>query len=248
MRAKDDIMCDKELLIDYLYGELAAAQRAAFDRHLVECHDCRAEVDTLRGVRTHLTSWAPPEPDLDFQIVRSPKVPPRWRVAPAWALAAAAMLTLAVSAAIAHVQIETTANGVIVRTGWDRAQPPAAANLAASAQNFERMEARIKVLEGQVTSTQQAMPVALTSSDASRMSDAELLRVVRRLISESEDRQQSVLARQILQVNRDVQTARQVDYDRLVYGMQRLQGTAVETSQRQKLIEDHLVRVGMQQR
>jgi hypothetical protein len=240
-------MCDKELLIDYLYGELATAERAAFDRHLVECHDCRAEVDALRGVRTHLTSWAPPEPELDFQIVRSPKVAaPRWRFAPAWGLAAAAMFTLAVSAAIAHVQIETTATGFVVRTGWNRAPAPVAANMAASAPNIEQMEARIKALEGQLASAQQTTPVALTSSDASRMSDAELLRVVRRMIGESEDRQQGVLARQILQVNRDVQTARQADYDRLLYGMQRIQGTAVETSQRQKLIEDHLVRVGMQ--
>jgi hypothetical protein len=242
-------MCDKELLIDYLYGELAASDRAVFDRHLQQCRDCRAEVDTLRGVRAHLTSWAPPEPALDFQIVRGSKVAaPRWRFAPAWALAAAAMLTLAVSAAIAHVQIETTANGVIVRTGWNRAQAPAAASSAASAEKIQHMEARIQQLEGQLTGAHQATPAALTTSDAQRLSDTDLLRAVHRMISESEDRQQAVLARQILQVNRDVQAARQADYDRLLYGMQRIQGAAVETSQRQKLIEDHLVRVGMQQR
>jgi RNA polymerase sigma-70 factor (ECF subfamily) len=244
---EDDIMCDKELLIDYLYGEMAATERAAFDRHLADCGDCRAEVDSLRGVRTHLASWAPPEPELDFQIVRSPKVAARrWRFAPAFGLAAAAMLTIAVSAAVAHVQIQSTPDGYIVRTGWSRAASPAGPVVPGSTPAVDQLEARIKALEGQLASTQHATPVALTSADASRLSDAELIRLVRRLISESEDRQQAVLARQILQVNRDVQTARQTDYDRLLYGMQRIQGAAVETSQRQKLIEDHLVRIGMQ--
>jgi hypothetical protein len=244
-------MCDKELLIGYLYGELSASDRSAFDRHLDQCGDCRAEVDALGGIRTQLASWAPPEPQLDFQIVRAPRVAApasRWRFAPAWGLAAAAMLTVAVSAAVAHVEIETTANGVVFRTGWNRTQAAAGPNTTvASAADLQRMEARVKELEGQIATTSMVTPVSLPP-DSQRLSDAELLRVVRRLISESEDRQQTVLARQILQVNRDVQTARQVDYDRLVYGMQRLQGTAVETSQRQKAIEDHLVRVGMQQR
>ena len=57
-------MCDKELLLGYLYDELPTSDRQAFDRHLATCADCRAEVDGLRGTRAHLTSWAPPEPDL----------------------------------------------------------------------------------------------------------------------------------------------------------------------------------------
>ena len=64
-------MCDKELLLGYLYDELPASDRQAFDRHLASCADCRDEVSGLRGTRTHLTSWAPPEPDLGFEIVRS---------------------------------------------------------------------------------------------------------------------------------------------------------------------------------
>jgi len=108
------------------------------------------------------------------------------------------------------------------------------------------LEARLQQLERQAVASQ-STPVSLTS-DTQRMSDADVVRLVRRLVSDSEERQQGELARRILQVNRDVQNARQADYDRLLYGMQRIQGTQVETSQRQKLIEDHLVRVGMQQR
>ena len=82
-------MCDKELLLDYLYGELEPSARETFDRHLTSCAECRAEVDGLRGTRVHLASWAPPEPDLGFQIVRGAKVTPMpaprtWRPSPVW--------------------------------------------------------------------------------------------------------------------------------------------------------------------
>src|SRR5262245_53700006 len=117
-------MCDKELLIGYLYNELAPSEQAAIDKHLGSCADCRAELDGLRGTRTHLASWAPPEPDLGFEIVRSarPAVaqPRRWGVSPAWGLAAAAMLMLAVSAAIANLEVRVSSAGLVVSTGWSR--------------------------------------------------------------------------------------------------------------------------------
>jgi hypothetical protein len=78
------------------------------------------------------------------------------------------------------------------------------------------------------------------------MTDAEIARFVRHMINQSEERQQSVLARQILQINRDVETARRTDFDRLGRGMVEIQRTAVETFQRQKALEDHLLRVGLQ--
>ena len=115
-------MCDKELLLGYLYDELPPSDRQAFDRHLASCADCREEVSGLRGTRTHLTSWAPPEPDLGFEIVRSARpAPARWRLmSPAWGLAAAAVLTLAAAAAIANIDIRVGGDGVVVQTGWNR--------------------------------------------------------------------------------------------------------------------------------
>ena len=55
-----------------------------------------------------------------------------------------------------------------------------------------------------------------------------------------------MLARQILQVNRDTETARRADIDRLLVAYRQLQGTNYDTSQRQKALEDHFVRVGLQ--
>jgi hypothetical protein len=78
------------------------------------------------------------------------------------------------------------------------------------------------------------------------MSDAEMIRTMRQLIDQSEERQQGVLARQILQVNRDMETARRTDFDRLRRGIQQVEGTAMETFRLQKAFEDQMLRIGMQ--
>jgi len=246
-------MCDKELLLGYLYAELSAPDREAFDRHLVSCAECREEVDGLRATRTHLAAWAPPEPDLGFQVVRGPQAvaarPARgWHVSPAWGLAAAALLVLAVAGAIANVEVRVGSDGILVRTGWNRG-PAVEAELQTpapvSAEDLQRVDERVKELESQLAARQNTVSPAPASADAGRMSDAEMQRYVRRLVAESEERQQGVLARQILQVNRDNETARRMDIDRLGRGMIQIQRTAAEASQRQRVFED-LVRVGLQ--
>ena len=40
-----------EQVLDYLYGELAPPERAAFAEHLAGCESCRREIDSLSGVR-----------------------------------------------------------------------------------------------------------------------------------------------------------------------------------------------------
>lgn len=244
-------MCDKELLLSYLYDELPSSDRRAFDRHLASCADCRADVDGLRGTRTHLTSWTPPEPDLGFQIVRSAKPvasPARWwRASPAWGLAAAALLTVAVSAAVANVEVRFGSDGMVVRTGWNRdaaAPSPTVLATSASTTDVQRVEARVTQLESQLAARPEGALVPV--STGSRMSDAEIVRLVRQLVSDSEQRQQTVLARQILQVNRDTEAARRADVDRLLTAYRQLAGTNYETSQRQKALEEHIVRVGLQ--
>ena len=250
-------MCDKELLLAYLYEELPSSNRQAFDQHLVSCADCREEVEGLRGTRSHLASWAPPEPDLGFHVVRSAAPPATvvtparwWRVSPAWGLAAAALLTVAVSAAVANVEVKVGSDGVVVRTGWNRgagvgaAEPsPAVLVTPASTSEIQRVEARVKELEQQLAARQTALVPASTGG---RMSDAEIARFVRQMVSDSEQRQQGVLARQILQVNRDTEAARRADVDRLLTAYRQLQGTNFETSQRQKALEEHFMRVGLQ--
>jgi hypothetical protein len=245
-------MCDNELLVDYLYGELMPHDREAFDRHLTSCATCRDEVDGLRGTRTSLALWAPPEPELGFEVVRSRRPAPGWPArfwgwSPAFGLAAAAMLIGAVSAAIANVEVTTGAGGITVTTGWNRAaavQTHAASSSGSSAE-LQRVEARLRELESQLAAVR-SEPAAVPVAASGRMPEAEVMRMVRQLIAQSEERQQGVLARQILQVNRDFEVARRTDLDRLGQGMQQIQRMTVDTFQRQKAYEDHLIRVGMQ--
>ena len=115
-------MCDsKELLISFVYDELDSAEKEAFRRHLAACGACRAEVAGLRTTQRHLATWAPPEPDLGFRMVRTaaPVAAPRPRGA-LWGLAAAAVLVLAAGAAIANIDVRYDANGFAMHTGWNR--------------------------------------------------------------------------------------------------------------------------------
>lgn len=243
-------MCDTELLLAYLYDELPLSDRHAFDRHLATCANCREEVTGLRGTRTHLTSWAPPEPDLGFQVVRSatPIASPSrwWRVSPAWGLAAAALLVVAASAAIANVEVRFGGDGVVVSTGWNRGAGATGAvpvlSAGASVSDLQRVEARMVELEGRLA----ARPAALTPVSVGRMSDAEIVRLVRQAVNDSEQRQQGVLAHQILQVNRDTTAARQTDIDRLLTAFRQQQVSIFDTAQKQRALEDHFMRVGLQ--
>src|SRR6476661_1451753 len=88
-------MCDKELLVGYLYDEVEAAERRTMESHLLACAECRGELKDLRGTRTRLAAWAPPTPELEFQMVRAPEAAasrarpwstrvsgPNWRLSP----------------------------------------------------------------------------------------------------------------------------------------------------------------------
>ena len=70
-------MCDKELLVSYLYDEIDPASRRAIETHLASCPACREEAGGLRATRRQLADWAPPEYQLGFQIVSRPSPPAR---------------------------------------------------------------------------------------------------------------------------------------------------------------------------
>ncbi|MFO0657424.1 MAG: zf-HC2 domain-containing protein [Polyangia bacterium] len=50
-----------EQVLDYLYGELAEAERAEFANHLATCASCRLEIESLSGVRKKASSLPRPE-------------------------------------------------------------------------------------------------------------------------------------------------------------------------------------------
>jgi hypothetical protein len=250
-------MCDNELLVGYLYDEVDAVERRAMEAHLLSCADCRAELKDLRSTRTRLAAWAPPAPDLQFQVVRGPEVTePRrrqWSISPAWGLAAAAALVLSVATAIANVELKYGPDGVTIRTGVLRSAPVASPSAAAPVQaavaaedvrlrrDLEAISQRLRDLEAGAG----PRPV-LTSAHvpAAQLSSGDLLRAVRQLIAESEARQEQELARRLSQVLRDVEGTRRVDLDRVQRALAEMQGVTDTTIIRQQQIENHLLRVG----
>jgi Putative zinc-finger len=224
-------MCDSnELLVSFLYDELDSTEKASFRAHLASCADCRAELAGLRSTQSHLTAWAPPEPDLGFRIIRSAPQPapmpaPRFRMSPLWGLAAAAVLVLAAGAALANVEVQY--GGVVLRTGWNHTAPASAVNAPADQgaiaqvdwkQQAQTLDQRLRQLEASVS--------AQSAAVRSNATDAEVLRRVSDMLDQSESRQQRVMATRVAQLTRDIDARRKVDLALIDQGLMRVQSTS----------------------
>ena len=241
-------MCDKDLLVSYLYDDLADRDRVAFETHLRACEACREELNALRGVRADLISWAPPQPDFGFRVVREPKVVPMtprsWRAwyTPAAGLAAAAVLVLAAASALAHVEIHRGPDGVTVRTGWsafaparvdagrgsfgETSQAPVSTGVApAQAPSVDPalVAAIVRRLDALESSARESSNLRNASTMSARASDAELFKRMRELLAQSETKQQGELALRIAQVIRDVDAQRVADLSQIQQGMRGIQ-------------------------
>lgn len=241
-------MCDKELIVGYLYDELPAADRQAVEAHVGTCAECRLELEELRATRLHLALWAPPEPELGFRVIRGGSAPaqalPRRRLLPAFAFAAAAVIVLAAAASIANIEVRYGNDGMTVRTGWAQQAVPesaaagandAAAAPVASSEAFAALDKRLREIEAAMTAGEAAAGVQ--AATASGMSDAELLRRVRQMVSEAESRQETAFARQLLQVVRDFDNQRRADIALIQQGLARYQGlTNAEIAQNRDMV------------
>lgn len=241
-------MCNKDELVSYLYDDLDAPSRAAFERHVRGCAECRDELTELRAVRADLLTWSPPEPDFAFRIVSEPRpvrdasvlrpAVPAWRAwfTPAAGFAAAAVLVLAAAAGLARVDVHNGPDGFTLRTGWSA--PPAVSaragsgaqvhdvNLPASSPaDIGALERRIAALE---TATHEAGNARYASTLSARASSEEVLKVVRELLSQSETRQKGELALRIAQLIRDVDAQRAADLTRMQQGIGRIDATVAD--------------------
>jgi hypothetical protein len=267
-------MCEeKELLVGYLYDDLANGQRAAFETHLRGCTECRTELKALRGVRADLAAWAPPEPDFGFRMIsvrggrdaaatdlRPVVAPPiqSWRAwwTPAAGLAAAAVLVLAAAASLARIEVRSGPDGITVRTGWSSAVAPADATgrfgetsasrsakdvqlTSTSDANFiAEIERRLNALEA---ATARDSGVRNASALSARSSDAEIIRRVRDLLSQSEAKQQGELALRILQVTRDMDAKRAADLNAVRQGMGRIDANVTEEALMQREFRNYIL-------
>ena len=219
-----------EAIVALLYNETdgSAAERAGFEAHVQICARCRADLAALRGVRTQLAHWSPPEP-INAQAGIGNSQSAWWRQMPMWAQVAAALLFLGVSAGMANLDVRYDQNGLSVKTGWSdrssgssRSGEPGPSGRSAVAQAGAAnapWKADLTALESQLKKEIRAVPAPASGSSGpvrtvsagSPLSDADVSRRVRALVEESEKRQQRELALRIAELLRDVNAQRQAD-------------------------------------
>lgn len=259
----------EEALVAYLYGEIDAAERAAFERHLRECALCRDELGAFGEVRSGLGRWGPPLPvgRLVFQP-DGPRQRAPWRVLrqiPAWAQAAAALLVIGFAVGAANLHVSYTADGVSVRTGWIPARGGSADQVASGQIPGSRLVTRD---HGDVALPEASPSERATVADSSTPSDParsrpsaepaqpgspgsidqDLLRRVRALIQESERRQQRELALRVGEVVREVQAQRVADLVRIDRSLGVIQSSAaVEAMRQRQLVNSLAVRVSQKE-
>jgi anti-sigma factor RsiW len=261
-------MCEKDLLVAYLYEDLTAADRAAFEAHMRECAECRDELKALGAVRGDLAEWAPPQPDLGFRLVRGAsdtghvlRLPPSsWRAwwTPAAGLAAAAVLVLAAASALAHVEVHRGPDGVTVRTGWGVSAPAAGQDVAAKtagpsqdvrltasspvdAAFLTALDRRLKALEAASSHDSGLRNVSATSA---RAADAEIFRRVRDLLAQSETKQQDQLALRIAQVLHDVDAQRVADLTRIQQGLRGIEASVTAEAAGHRELTNYILTSG----
>jgi anti-sigma factor RsiW len=211
-----------EVLVAYLYDELGADERAAFDRHVAACAPCRAELTALGGVRSELARWTPPESAVHLPFTVAPAHPQKSiggmiREIPAWAQVMAATLILGAAAGLANLDVHYNADGLSVRTGWRQSASDQTARSSAAPASTPSLSTStapwrndLAALEQQLRTELQVHPAAATAPSTATNDDV-VLRRVRQLIQDSERRQQSELALRVAEVARDMQSQRQAD-------------------------------------
>lgn len=155
-------MCnEREKLIGYLYDECEASERAAVQRHLETCAECRVEIASLRSVRDDLAGWEVPEHGSVWTPFVTAPTPRWWQHVPQWALAAAAGIVVmsgAAGGAVTHAFISHDTQAVTT--------VPAGATEVRETRELATMQRQIEMLRAELAAvskpTQTAAVLAST--------------------------------------------------------------------------------------
>jgi hypothetical protein len=164
--------------------------------------------------------------------------------------AAAAMLVVAASLGLANINLTYSKDGLSLTTGWMRPAAPAAvapapAAVQASTGDAAPWRAELAALQQQLMRELDAR--AMHSAAPAPDNDA-LIRRVRGLVQESEQRQQRELALRVAEVARDTQVHRQADMMRIERSLGLLQSrTGVEVMRTQQQLNSLAQRVSQRE-
>lgn len=246
-----------EILIGYLYDDIDPVERAAFDRHLAVCAECRHELGQLGLVRQRLEEWTPPEPAfltdartvtddrrVPARILQGPAPRPARRFDfPVWAQVAAAMLFVGLGAGLANLRVTYNDAGLTVTTGWMKAAPlDAPAAVSTQAADPAPWKTDLAALEQQLRGE---MGRASAQTVAARPDDADTMRRVRALVDDSEKRQQRELSLRVAEISNDLRAQRASDLRNMSRNLTEIQTTTgADLMRLYRMQNDLAVRVG----
>jgi hypothetical protein len=242
---------DKDSLIAYLYDEVEAPLRQEIEQHVRTCSTCTEEVGALAAVRIGLSAWTPPETELGITI--GPRSEPAsrvnwWSKVPVWAQVAAATLVFALGVSVANIQVRSSADGVVVTTGWMAPKAAVASAPAAGASDVQWRPA-LAALESQLRNEiHAARPQAIqATSSSAHVADADgTLKQVQAMLTASELRQRQELALRLTQLTRDLDVQRRADLVRISQGFGQFEGRTGEMMARQRQMMNYVMRVSGQ--
>lgn len=206
----------EEALIAYLYEDMAPSARTVFESHVANCSTCRRELAGLGGVRARLAEWVPPErtdrraPIGALAVSRRPRFLAAMHELPMWMQVAAALLFVGVSAGAANLDIEHSAEGFSIHTGWSRT--------AASVPVPARQEPVLTAVSEPLASKADLAVIEHQLRDEiaeARAATPALARQVRALVADSERKQENELALRMATLSRDLSAQRQADFARM---------------------------------
>jgi len=110
--------CNTDLLRDYAFDELPAADRPALQRHISECSGCAAELDQLRLTTAALRVLPDQEPPRRIAFISDKVFAPSrlWNFAPWLGFASAGVMAVTLIFTVAHRPVE-------VQTVYVKPQP-----------------------------------------------------------------------------------------------------------------------------
>ena len=270
---------DPGALVSYLYNDGSPEELAAIATHVHGCDACTSELAALGDTRELLSAWSPPQTELgltlstpDVQPVAAsvgmptPSVAavvaevPWWRQStPVWMQAVAATLVFAAGLAIGAGRGTTpsspsdaTAN--VTTPAPSRQTATALSGDAAlrgdsvSRGELAALEQRLRAEFARLTPASAATQ-SVSGQTASRTDDEALMKRVRALLSESEERQRGELALRTAQAMRDMEIQRKLDMATVQRDIDNISGVTGAELKRQGDLQNILInRVGLQGR
>jgi hypothetical protein len=253
---------DPGALVTYLYNDGTPDELAAIAAHVQACTACTSELAALGDTREALSTWSPPQTELGFTLTASDALPvvpaasataaavsaavadvPWWRQAsPVWMQAVAASMVFAAGMAIGASRGAAPAAGGVAGAGQPALVQAAKAD-SVSHGELADLEQRLRAELARLTPASTAAPV----QTAARTDDDALLKRVRSLLTESEERQRGELALRTAQVLRDIEIQRKVDLATVQQNIGQIQGTTgAELRQQRELYNMLMNRAGLQ--